>query len=91
MMPDINIFLEATGELCTSGSLRGFVILDIASDKFKFGERDMQRTLYTIKANRAEFGSLKEKAVLRVSNINYQIVRPPIVKNDEITFVCEKA
>lgn len=90
IFPDIDIFLDAVGELCTSGSAQGFVVLDIASEKFKLSERNLSRTLYTIKANRAVFGHLKEKATLSVTGINYQVVRQPIIKNDEVTFVCEK-
>lgn len=90
IFPDIDVFLDAVGELCTSGGTQGFVVLDIASEKFKLSERDLSRTLYTVKANRAVFGHLKEKAVLTVSGIGYQVARQPIIKNDEVIFVCEK-
>lgn len=83
-----SIFLDVFGELCTSGDMQGRATLDLASEDYSLGVRDMSRTLYTLTVSSSDFGAAKEQTVFRFDGRNYKAVKPPIVKQDALVFVC---
>jgi len=85
-----SIFLnvDVFSELCTSGTSTGRATLNLASDVYTLGTREINRTLYTLIVTKQEFGSAKEGTVFTIGAIKYKAVKPPVVQQDALVFVC---
>lgn len=83
-----SIFLDVFGELCTSDDMHGRAIVSTASEDYSLGMRDLTRTLYTLTVTVDEFPRAVEKSLFTVCGRTYKAVRPPVVKQDALVFVC---
>ena len=83
--------MDAVGELCTSGGTTFRALIDMASEDYTVGVRDLSRSLYTIKANEEDARTLKEGATFSMRGKTFKAVRPPMHRNGLMVFVCVEA
>lgn len=91
MLP-VALFLDVPffGDVCRSGDMCGRASLSIATEMHMLGMQNINSTRYTLTVSAADFPLAKEKTVFTYQGNNYKALKPPIVKEDALVFVCDK-
>lgn len=86
------IFLNAGlhDGFCRSGDMAGLAQFAVASEEVTFGMQNINRTLYTITVDAADFPNAKERSEFEMNGVTYVAVKPPTIEQDSLVFVCAK-
>lgn len=81
--------LKVLGELCTSGSFSGYVMLVADSSQYGLAQAQLVRNQYTITFLLEDFPEAKKGTVFTVKGKDYIAVEPKMINDDAASILCK--
>lgn len=86
------LFLDVPffGDVCIAGDMRGRAAFSIATEMHMVGMQNVNSTRYTLTVSASDFQQAKEGTVFTYQGNSYKALKPPMVSQDALVFVCSK-